>query len=188
MTKDKLKKHEIGIVKKQGILENQANIVFLGIGSNLGNRKHNIEKAKFLLQLNNINIINSSSFYETNSWPNKNFPKYLNIVVKAKTSLDPSSLFINIKYIEAKLGRKKIKRNHPRICDIDIIDYNNKKIVVNTDRINLKIPHPRAHKTSIVLVPLHEISKNWIHPIFKQKIGYLLLNIHGNGLRTIKFV
>ena len=66
-------------MKKQGILENQANIVFLGIGSNLGNRKHNIEKAKFLLQLNNINIINSSSFYETNSWPDEKHPKYLKL-------------------------------------------------------------------------------------------------------------
>ena len=73
MTKEQLKKIEIGIVKKQDILENLVNVVFLGIGSNLGNKKRNIEKAKFFLEENPIKIIRSSNIYETYSWPNKNF-------------------------------------------------------------------------------------------------------------------
>ena len=66
---------------KQDILENQANLIYIGIGSNLGNRISNIEKAKYYLILNGINIIQSSSYYETLSWPNPNKPKFLNIVI-----------------------------------------------------------------------------------------------------------
>ena len=72
-------------MKKQDISENQANIIFLSLGSNIGNRKKNLEKAKYLLSFNKIDIIKVSSFYETESWPNKNFPKYLNNVIKGKT-------------------------------------------------------------------------------------------------------
>ena len=64
---------------KQDTLENRAKIVYLGIGSNLGNKKINIEKAKFQIEKNGIKIEACSSFYETDSWPNKNFPKFFNI-------------------------------------------------------------------------------------------------------------
>ena len=86
MTKEQQKKTETGIVIKQDTLENQVKLVYIGIGSNLGNRKKNIEKAKFKIFQNNIKIIKSSSFYETPSWPNPNNPKYLNIVLKVFTN------------------------------------------------------------------------------------------------------
>ena len=88
MIKDIQKKPEIGTVKKQDILENQVKRVYLSIGSNLGNRINNLEKAKFLLFLNNIKIIKVSSNYESPSWPNNRHPKYLNIVLKIKTNLN----------------------------------------------------------------------------------------------------
>ena len=78
---------------KQDTSENLVNIAFLGIGSNLGNRKSNIEKAKFLLEKNSIKIIKSSNIYETYSWPNKNDPKFYNIVIKIITKLKPMNLF-----------------------------------------------------------------------------------------------
>ena len=72
---------------KQDILENQVKSIYLGIGSNLGNRKKNIEKAKFELIKNNIKILKSSNYYESLSWPDPKKPKFLNIVLKIKTNL-----------------------------------------------------------------------------------------------------
>ncbi len=175
-------------MKKRDILENRVNTVFLGIGSNLGNKKINIEKAKFFLELNNIKISKSSNIYESLSWPNKNFPKYFNIIIKIKTTLDPISLFKLIKSIEKKMGRKQRIKNFPRTCDIDIIDYNNKKMLLKTKNDIIEIPHPRAHLRNFVLLPLFEISKNWVHPKFKQKITYLLSKTNIKSLSTIKLI
>ena len=82
---------------KQDISENQVNISYLSIGSNLGNKKRNIEKAKYLLEKNQVKIIKTSSIYETFSWPNKNHPKFYNVVVKITTNLKPIKLFFIIK-------------------------------------------------------------------------------------------
>ncbi len=187
MTKDKQKKLEIGIVKKRDISENQAKIIFLSLGSNIGNRKINLEKAMFFLSFNKVDIIKVSSFYETESWPNKNFPKYINIVIKGSTVLSPKKLLKLVKKIEKKIGRKITKKNYPRICDIDILDYNQKSISLNIDDNNLTIPHPRMHCRNFVLLPLFEVERNWFHPIKKVKISRLLSNIN-NNLRNVKIL
>ena len=109
---------------KQDILENQAKIIYLGIGSNLGNRISNIEKAKYLLIENGINLISVSGYFETSSWPNPKNPKFINIVLKVKSLIKPIDLLNLCKFIEKKLGRKKSLKNSPRECDIDIIDFN----------------------------------------------------------------
>ena len=144
---------------KQDISENLVNAVYLGIGSNLGNRKKNIEKAKYLLTKNPVKIVKSSSIYETYSWPNKKHPKFFNIVIKIITKLKPINLFFVIKDIEKKLGRKKSKINAPRTCDIDIIDYKGigYKIEINNDK--LLIPHPRLHNRNFVLFPCLRLKK-----------------------------
>ena len=111
-------------MKKQDILENQVKIVFLGIGSNLGLRKINIEKAKSLLVDYNLNFLSVSSFYETPSWPDPRNPKFLNIILKLKCHYSPLELLKICKSIEIQLGRKKAKKNAPRTCDLDIIDFN----------------------------------------------------------------
>ena len=182
------KKLETGIVKKPGILENQAKLIYLSLGSNIGNRVNSLENAKFLLNSNNVNITKTSSYYETKSWPNDKFPKYLNIVIEANTNLDVNSLYILIKIIEKKLGRKKTKKNYPRPCDIDILDYNGKVQSINLNDEKIKIPHANLHKRNFVLIPLLEISKNWIHPSYNQNIAKLLSNINNNDLRTIKII
>ncbi len=175
-------------MKRRDTLENQAKLIYLSIGSNIGNRVKNLENAKFLLNSNNVNIRKISSYYETKSWPNNRFPKYLNIAIEADTNLDINSLYILVKIIEKKLGRKKTKKNHPRTCDIDILDYDRKvqSIILNNEKI--EIPHPRLHKRNFVLIPLLEISKDWIHPIYNQNIAKLLLNINNNDLRAIKII
>ena len=110
---------------KQDTLENQVNSIYLGIGSNLGRKKNNIEKAKFELARRNIKILQSSSFFESLSWPNPNNPKFLNIVVRVYTNLDPLELLAKCKIIERDIGRKKSTKNAPRKCDIDVIDFSN---------------------------------------------------------------
>ena len=97
-------------MKRQDILENQAKIVFLGIGSNLGLRKKNIEKAKFLLTEYNLDFLSVSSYYETPSWPDPRNPKFLNIIIKLKCYYNPQELLKICKSIENQLGRKKAKK------------------------------------------------------------------------------
>jgi len=173
-------------VIKQDILENLANTVYLSIGSNLGNKRRNIEKAKYFLEQNLIKIIKTSNIYETYSWPNRKHPKFYNIVIKIVTKLKPIDLFFAIKKIEKILGRKKSKVNNPRTCDIDILDYEglNFKLEVNNNK--LLIPHPRLHNRNFVLFPLFEIEKNWKHPLKKTKIHDLIGKLDNSSLYTIK--
>ena len=89
-------------MKRQDILENQAKIVYLGIGSNLGDRKKNIEIAKSHLSENNLDFLSVSSFYETPSWPDPQNPKFLNIVIKAKVNFDPETLLKICKNIDER--------------------------------------------------------------------------------------
>jgi len=173
-------------VIKQDTLENRAKFVYLGIGSNLGNKKINIEKAKFQIEKNGIKIDACSSFYVTDSWPNNNFPKYFNIVLRAKTFFKPQDLLKKIKEIEILIGRKMSLKNYPRICDIDIIDYDQKNLKINNNNQKLIIPHPKLHERNFVLLPLYEISKNWFHPKKNKKIFDLLRDLGVNNLRSIK--
>ena len=167
---------------KQDTLEKQAKIAYLGIGSNLGDRFKNIENAKISLTENQITIIKSSSYYETLSWPNKNYPKFLNIVLKVKTNLDVINLFNVCKKIEKSLGRKKTSKNSPRECDIDILDYDKTNNVVK----NVNLPHPRMNKRNFVLIPLFEINKNWTHPKSKQNIKSLIFSLSNVDITSIK--
>tara|TARA_B100001093_G_scaffold318284_1_gene303630 strand:+ start:1242 stop:1754 length:513 start_codon:yes stop_codon:yes gene_type:complete len=168
-------------VIKQDISENQVKFIYLGIGSNLGNKKKNIEKAKFELIQNNIDILSSSNYYESLSWPNPKKPKFLNIVIKIRSILRPLDLLKKCKKIEKKLGRKKTAINSPRECDIDIIDFNKEKIIHN-----IILPHPRMHTRNFVLIPLFEIDKNWRHPITKNHIKKLILSLPKKDITSIK--
>ena len=172
---------------KQDILENQAKIAFLAIGSNLGDKKRNIKLAKSKLQSNFIKIIKSSKNYETLSWPNKKKPKFINVVIKIKTKLSPLKLMRKCLNIEKELGRSRNKKNEPRTCDIDIVDYDQKVIKINKN-INLNIPHLKMHERNFVLLPLFEISKSWIHPVKKRGIKQLLISLNSKDLRTIKLI
>ena len=171
---------------KQDISENQANIAYLAIGSNIGNKRRNIEKAKYLLEISQIKIVKSSSIYETYSWPNRKHPKFYNIVIKIITKLKPINLFCTIKKIEKKLGRKKSKTNSPRTCDIDILDYKGSKYKLSSNNNQLLIPHPRLHNRNFVLFPLFEIEKNWKHPLKKTKIDDLIRKLDDSSLYSIK--
>ncbi len=169
---------------KQDTSENQAKIVYLGIGSNLGNRRVNIDRAKFKLQKNHIQILKCSSNYESESWPDKKNPKFINIVLKIKTNLTALNLLKMCNSIEIELGRKQSKKNNPRTCDIDIIDYSQK--VQTIEGKNLILPHPSMSVRNFVLLPLFEINQSWKHPKTKKNITKLIDSLPIKDLRSIK--
>jgi 2-amino-4-hydroxy-6-hydroxymethyldihydropteridine diphosphokinase len=111
-------------------------------------------------------------------------PKYINVVIKVKTTLNPLELLKYCKLIEKKLGRSKTKKNAPRTCDIDIIDYDKK--VLNFIEENLFIPHPRMKMRSFVLLPLFEIDKKWKDPKSGKNIVNLVYSLSVKNLRSIK--
>ena len=156
-------------------------MIYIGIGSNLGNRIENIIKAKYFLDLNGINITKSSSYYETLSWPDPNKPKFINIVVQSNTKASPEKLLKIFKSIEKKLGRKKKSKNSPRTCDIDLISYNQKILTGN-----ITIPHKRMHRRNFVLIPLFELNKNWFHPKTNENIKKLIFSLSIKDIRSIK--
>jgi len=166
------------------MLEKQAKIAYIGIGSNLGNKKKNIELSKYLLEKKRIKVLKVSNMFESLSWPNTKNPKFINIVIKIKTTLTPQNLMKACLDVEKSLGRKRFKKNQPRTCDIDVLDYDRKII----NQKNLKLPHPRMHTRNFVLLPFFEINKTWIHPLKKIDIKKLLSFIKESDLIAIKLV
>jgi 2-amino-4-hydroxy-6-hydroxymethyldihydropteridine diphosphokinase len=149
-------------------------MIHLNLGSNLdskyGSRFENISIAINLLTETKISIKKASNFYETPSYPNKNFPKFLNIGLMIDYDDDHYNLLKDIKLIEKKLGRIRRNKNDPRIIDIDIIDF---KKEIKKD-IELILPHPKCHLRNFVLYPILEIDPNWSHPILKKNAQYLI--------------
>ena len=149
-------------------------MIHLNIGSNLdsnhGSRFDNISLAINLLVNSKIKIKKLSSFYETPSYPNQNFPKFLNVGIVIDFHENYLDLLNEIKKIEKKLGRIKTVKNDPRIIDIDIIDFNGE--IKNTKKLIL--PHPKCHIRNFVLYPILEIDPNWSHPIFKKNAQFLI--------------
>ena len=152
-------------------------MIHLNIGSNLdskfGNRFENISFAINLLINSNIKIHKISNFYETPSYPNKRLPDFLNVCVLADYGHDEKLLFKKINLIEKKIGRNRTKKNDPRVCDIDIIDFNGLTI----DSNNLKIPHEKCHLRNFVLYPILQIDSEWVHPKIKKNVKLLIENL-----------
>ena len=171
-------------MKKQDTSENLANFAYLAIGSNLGSKIRNIEIIKVELEKYKIKILKSSSNYISESWPDPSMPNYINIIIKIKTSFTPLELLKNCNLIEIKLGRVRGKKNAPRTCDIDIIDYDKK--ILNEKNSQLILPHPRMNKRNFVLLPLFEVDKSWKHPKSKINIVNLINSLPVKDLRSIK--
>ena len=171
-------------MKKQDTLENQVKKSYLAIGSNLGNKINNIEITKLELKKYEIRILKSSSNYISQSWPDYTMPNYINIIIKIKTSLPPLELLKICNSIELKLGRVRSKKNAPRTCDIDIIDYNKK--ILNEKNNKLILPHPRMSDRIFVLLPLFEVDKSWKHPKTMINIVNMINSLPIKDLRSIK--
>lgn len=128
------------------------NTIYIGLGTNLGDRNQNLELAiEEIRQF--ASIKKRSSVYETKPWGYKNQNDFLNMVIEIQSDLEPINLLARLQEIEHKMGRTREIKNGPRIIDLDILLYNDQTIHTDT----LKIPHPRMNKRDFVLKPLKEI-------------------------------
>ena len=132
---------------------------YLGLGSNLGDRQDNLDRALDLLS-QRLRIRKISSIYDTEPVGNIDQPRFLNMVCQVYTTLAPMALLTVGKAIESKLGRVHGKSNAPRPIDIDILFYGDQ--VIETPE--LVIPHPQLHERAFVLIPLAEIAPDVLHP------------------------
>lgn len=139
---------------------------YIGIGSNLGNRQENCQRAIGFLQSNDLRVTKQSSMYETEPWGVKEQPGFINMAVEVETGLSPQELLGLLKKIENEMGRIHTIKLGPRVIDLDILLYEDKKI----DEDGLKIPHPMMHQREFVLKPLSEIAPEKTHPVLLKKI------------------
>lgn len=139
--------------------------VFVGIGSNLGDKEGNIRNAINLMK-GKCRILKLSSLYETEPVGYENQDWFLNCVAEIETKLNPNELLEFLQSIEKKLGRVKTIKNGPRIIDLDILFYGDK--IIKED--SLTVPHPRLHERLFVLEPLKEIAPEIVHPVLGKSI------------------
>ena len=145
---------------------------YLGLGSNLGDRQENLDKAlEYLSQ--RLRVAETSSVYDTEPVGNPEQPRFLNMVCQVKTMLKAEDLLVLAKGIERKMGRMPGKLNSPRPIDIDILFYGNEVI----DTPELVIPHPKLIYRAFVLVPLAEIVPTLVHPINGKTVKELLKEV-----------
>jgi 2-amino-4-hydroxy-6-hydroxymethyldihydropteridine diphosphokinase len=145
--------------------------VFLGLGSDLGNREANLLSAIGAVE-SRVGAINSvSPVYETEPFGFKGDADFLNMVISVETILSPQETLRRVLAIESEMGRKRAEsRNISRIIDIDILLYDDD--VIN-DR-SLNVPHPRMHERRFVLVPMNDIAPDLKHPVLGKTISELL--------------
>jgi deoxyguanosine kinase len=145
--------------------------VFLGIGTNLGDRQANLKKAIENIRESIGPVIHASSVYETEPWGFRSENQFLNIVVEVETDLKPSGLLGRMLMIEANMGRLRGGKEYiSRLIDLDIILYGNEILETKS----LIVPHPKMQERRFVLIPLNEIAPDLVHPVLGIDIRTLL--------------
>ena len=151
--------------------------VFLGIGSNVGDRGANIQAAAILIDKNIGKIAKKSLVYETEPWGEPNQDPFYNQVLMVNTTLEAREILEKISRIERELGRERKEKWGPRVIDIDILFYGKRLI---RDK-GLEIPHPELHKRAFVLVPMMEIAPEFEHPVLKKPMDELYMECEDNS-------
>ena len=155
--------------------------VFIGSGSNLGDRMAELALAAKLLSPD-VQVLKASKVYETPPWGYEGQPAFLNQALQAETELNPPSLLKYLKGIEKRMGRKATFRYGPRAIDLDILFYDG--LIYSTDE--LQIPHPLAAERAFVLVSMREIAPDFIHPALGKTISELSRAVDSSGIKVYK--
>ena len=156
-------------------------VVYLGLGSNLGDRHATLTSAIAKLAESGFGNIRQSSRYETEPIGYTDQPWFLNLVVEAHTDLPPAALLRQTRLIERQLGRRRTFRNGPRLIDIDLLLYGATVLA----QAHLTVPHPRMCDRRFVLDPLLELAPGLIHPVTKQAFSQVLAKLQGQQIRKL---
>jgi 2-amino-4-hydroxy-6-hydroxymethyldihydropteridine diphosphokinase len=155
-------------------------IVYLALGSNMGNRAANLKEAVAALSPQ-MEVKAKSKVYETPPWGHTEQEKFYNQVLKVKTYLEPEPLLKHLKRLEVALGRVASFRNGPRLIDIDILFYDD---LVFESPV-LVIPHPHVHERGFVLLPMMDIAPDFMHPVKQRSIRDLIAGCDLRGIVQI---
>ena len=155
-------------------------IVYLALGSNLGDRLSNLKDAITSLSPQ-MDVKAKSHVYETPPWGYENQEPFYNQVLKARTYLAPEQLLKHLKRLEVALGRKPSFQNGPRLIDLDMLFYDD--LVMNTSVITL--PHPRLHERGFVLLPLMDIAPDLRHPILQKSVREMIAACNLTGIKQV---
>jgi 2-amino-4-hydroxy-6-hydroxymethyldihydropteridine diphosphokinase len=154
-------------------------MILIALGSNLtgpwGTPQHTLKRAIEEMRFHNIRVLRVSTVIETAPYGVTNQPNFVNAAIEITTALSPESLLRALHMIEAKAGRKRLKRWGPRTLDLDILDYHGLiRKSARTDIKPLVLPHPGIEQRSFVLKPLAEIAPRWKHPKSRQTAALTL--------------
>lgn len=161
-----------------------SDIVYLSLGSNLGNREAYLSRAvKRLSQMMGLSLLAESSLYHSRPLDcPEDCPDFLNKVIKLDCLLKPVQLLDNTERLEIEFGRTEKNARADRVIDIDIVLFGNR--IFKNER--LEIPHPRMHERAFVLIPLCEIDPDMIDPRTHEKFGDMLAMLGDQGVKIIK--
>jgi 2-amino-4-hydroxy-6-hydroxymethyldihydropteridine diphosphokinase len=162
-------------------IKTMTHLIYLSLGSNLGDRSTNLRNAITNLDLK-VQLVAQSSIYQTEPWGYSDQPSFLNQVIKGDTTLDPFDLLTFIKDIEGSMGRQETFRFGPRLIDLDILFYDD--LVLDTPE--LTIPHPRITERAFVLIPLAEIAPDLCHPVFSKTIQQLKTSVDASSIELFQ--
>ena len=157
--------------------------VYLGLGSNIGDREAMLQAALDQLHQDEVRVLRLSSVYETEPMDVRDQRWFLNLVAEAQTDLFPMQLLARIEKVEQRLGRRRALAKGPRTIDIDILFYGN--FVIRTPR--LVIPHERFAERRFVLAPLAELAPDMRDPLSRRSIRELLGQVSGQAVRKVDF-
>ena len=157
------------------------NSVYLSLGTNLGDKIHNLDLALVAIE-QFVKINNISSIYETEPMNVEKQEDFINIAIEVSTHLSLSDLLVRTQQIEFEMGRKACEVGKPRTIDIDIIFFNS--IIYN--QLEIQIPHPRAHQRAFVIVPIMEMNPQLIHPVFNKSMKEISKNLRDQRIVKLK--
>lgn len=155
-------------------------IVYLALGSNVGDRLSNLKEAIASLSPQ-MDVKAKSHVYETPPWGYENQSPFYNQVIKVKTYLEPERLLRHLKRLEVALGRKPSFQNGPRSIDIDMLFYDD--LIMNTPVVTL--PHPRLHERGFVLLPLMDIAPDLLHPVSQKSVREMIASCDLGGIKQV---